>query len=151
MTAKVPISETGTSIMGRIMAFHSCRNSRTTTPTSTTARNRVLTTSATDSRTYGVVSYPMLYLTQGGKVAASLSAAAGLSAPRRAAAGRTAARHAARPAAADRLAGGQTAQHAAARWSRLASGTRRAPGGRGAGGRRLAPSRGRWAGGVPGD
>jgi hypothetical protein len=56
ITAKVPMRETGTSIIGRIMARQSCRNSSTTTPTSTTARNRVLMTSATDSRMYGVVS-----------------------------------------------------------------------------------------------
>ena len=56
MTAKVPISETGTSIIGRIMAFQSCRNTSTTMPTRITASRRVLKTSLTDSRMNGVVS-----------------------------------------------------------------------------------------------
>ena len=41
MTANVPISETGTSIIGRIMARQSCRKNRTTTPTSATASSSV--------------------------------------------------------------------------------------------------------------
>ena len=56
MTAKVPISETGTSIIGRIMARQSCRNTSTTSPTSTMASNSVRITSAIDSRMNGVVS-----------------------------------------------------------------------------------------------
>ena len=56
ITAKVPMIETGTSIMGRIMAFQSCRKTSTTIPTSTTASNMVLTTSAIDSRMNGMVS-----------------------------------------------------------------------------------------------
>ena len=56
MTANVPISDTGTSIIGRIMAFQSCKNTSTTIPTSTTASSRVSNTSATDSRMKGVVS-----------------------------------------------------------------------------------------------
>ncbi len=56
MTAKVPMSETGTSIIGRIIARQSCRNTSTTMPTSSTASRSVLTTSSTDSRMNGVVS-----------------------------------------------------------------------------------------------
>ena len=37
MTAKVPISETGTSIIGRIIALQSCRNTSTTMATRMTA------------------------------------------------------------------------------------------------------------------
>src|SRR5690349_1970735 len=54
MTANVPMIDTGTSIIGRIMAFQSWRNSRTTTPTSATASIIVQTTSPTDSRMNGV-------------------------------------------------------------------------------------------------
>ena len=56
MTANVPINETGTSIIGRIMAFQSWRKTRTTMPTRMTASRRVLKTSLTDSRMNGVVS-----------------------------------------------------------------------------------------------
>ena len=56
MTANVPISETGTSIIGRIMALQSCRNTSTTMPTRITASRSVLKTSLTDSRMNGVVS-----------------------------------------------------------------------------------------------
>ena len=56
MTANVPMSDTGTSIIGKIIAFQSCKKTRTTIPTSTTASIRVLKTSATDSRMNGVVS-----------------------------------------------------------------------------------------------
>ena len=56
MTANVPINETGTSIIGRIMARQSCKNTSTTSPTRITASRRVLKTSRTDSRMYGVVS-----------------------------------------------------------------------------------------------
>ncbi len=50
MTAKVPMIETGTSIIGKIMAFQSWRKISTTKPTSATASNIVITTSWTDSR-----------------------------------------------------------------------------------------------------
>ncbi len=56
MIANVPISETGTSIIGRIMALQSCKNTSTTRPTKITASRSVLKTSNTDSRMYGVVS-----------------------------------------------------------------------------------------------
>jgi hypothetical protein len=56
MTAKVPISDTGTSIIGRIIAFQSCRKNSTTTATRTTAMTSVRRTSAIDSRMNGVVS-----------------------------------------------------------------------------------------------
>ncbi len=56
MTAKVPTSDTGTSIIGRIIAFQSCRNSRTTIATRSTASRRVLKTSSTDWLMNGVVS-----------------------------------------------------------------------------------------------
>jgi hypothetical protein len=56
MTAKVPMSETGTSIIGRIMARQSCKKNSTTRATRTTAMTRVRRTSATDSRMNGVVS-----------------------------------------------------------------------------------------------
>ena len=41
MTAKVPISDTGTSIIGKIMAFQSCRNTSTTIATRITASRSV--------------------------------------------------------------------------------------------------------------
>jgi hypothetical protein len=56
MTAKVPMSETGTSIIGKIMARQSCKNSKTTMATRITASRSVLNTSFTDSRMKGVVS-----------------------------------------------------------------------------------------------
>ena len=56
ITAKVPMMDTGTSIMGRTMAFQSCRKINTTRPTSPTASNMVVTTSVIDSRTKGTVS-----------------------------------------------------------------------------------------------
>ena len=56
MTAKVPTSDTGTSIMGRIIAFQSCRNKSTTIATRMTASRRVLNTSSTDWSMNGVVS-----------------------------------------------------------------------------------------------
>ena len=56
MTAKVPTSDTGTSITGRSSAFQSCRNSRTTMATRMTASRSVWNTSLTDSRMNGVVS-----------------------------------------------------------------------------------------------
>ena len=56
MMAKVPISDTGTSIIGRIMARQSCRNSSTTMATRMTALRSVWKTSLTDSRMNGVVS-----------------------------------------------------------------------------------------------
>ena len=56
MTAKVPINETGTSIIGRIMVLQSWRKTSTTRPTRMTASRRVLKTSPIDSRMYGVVS-----------------------------------------------------------------------------------------------
>ena len=56
ITANVPMSETGTSIMGRIIARQSCRKNSTTMATSTMASRSVLNTSATDSVMNGVVS-----------------------------------------------------------------------------------------------
>ena len=56
MTANVPMIETGTSIIGKIMAFQSCRKISTTRPTRATASSMVITTSWTDSRMKGVVS-----------------------------------------------------------------------------------------------
>ncbi len=56
MTANVPINETGTSIIGRIMAFQSCRNTSTTMATRITASRKVRYTSLTLSRIKGVVS-----------------------------------------------------------------------------------------------
>ncbi len=56
MTAKVPIKETGTSIIGRIIVRQSWRKTRTTRPTRITASRSVLKTSRIDSRMYGVVS-----------------------------------------------------------------------------------------------
>ena len=56
MTANVPTRETGTSIMGRIMAFQSWRKNSTTAPTSRTAITSVLTTSSMDRWMNGVVS-----------------------------------------------------------------------------------------------
>ena len=46
----MPMSETGTSIIGRIIAFQSCKNTRTTIPTRMTASRSVLNTSEIDSR-----------------------------------------------------------------------------------------------------
>ena len=42
MTAKVPISDTGTSIIGSSVARQSCRNTSTTTKTRTNASKSVL-------------------------------------------------------------------------------------------------------------
>ena len=56
MTAKVPTSDTATSITGRSRDFQSCRNSRTTIATRMIASRRVMNTSLTDSRMNGVVS-----------------------------------------------------------------------------------------------
>ena len=56
ITAKVPTRETGTSIIGRIIARQSCRNSSTTIATRITASRSVLNTSSTDSWMKGVVS-----------------------------------------------------------------------------------------------
>ncbi len=56
ITAKVPMRETGTSIIGRIMARQSCKKKRTTMATRITASRRVLKTSFTDSLMKGVVS-----------------------------------------------------------------------------------------------
>ena len=56
MIANVPIKETGTSIIGRIIAFQSWRKTSTTIPTRITASRRVLKTSLTDSWMNGVVS-----------------------------------------------------------------------------------------------
>ena len=42
ITANVPMSETGTSIMGRIMALQSCRKKSTTSPTTATAQEKRL-------------------------------------------------------------------------------------------------------------
>ncbi len=60
MMAKVPIKETGTSIIGRIIAFQSWRKKSTTMPTRITASSRVQKTSPTDSLINGVVSYTIL-------------------------------------------------------------------------------------------
>ena len=59
MTANVPTSDTGTSIIGKIMAFQSCRKNNTTKATRMIASRSVLNTSATDSSMNGVVSYTM--------------------------------------------------------------------------------------------
>ena len=56
MTAKVPIRETGTSIIGRIIALQSWRNTSTTMATRITASRSVLKTSLIDSLMNGVVS-----------------------------------------------------------------------------------------------
>ncbi|MNC39378.1 hypothetical protein D3C75_880330 [compost metagenome] len=51
MTAKVPISDTGTAISGMIEARQVCRNRMTTSTTSTSASNRVCTTASMEPRT----------------------------------------------------------------------------------------------------
>ncbi len=56
MTAKVPTSDTATSITGRSRAFQSCKKIKMTMATRMTASRNVLNTSLTDSRTNGVVS-----------------------------------------------------------------------------------------------
>ena len=61
MTNRVPISDTGTSIMGIRVARQSCRNRRTTINTRMNASSSVLKTSCTDSSTNTVVSYTILY------------------------------------------------------------------------------------------
>ena len=50
ITANVPISETGTSIIGRIIVRQSWRKTSTTMPTKSTASRRVLKTSPIESR-----------------------------------------------------------------------------------------------------
>ena len=54
--AKVPTSDTATSITGRSRAFQSCKNSKMTMATRMTASRSVWNTSFTDSRMNGVVS-----------------------------------------------------------------------------------------------
>ena len=66
MIANVPMSDTGTSIIGRIIARQSCRNSSTTMATRMTASRRVANTSLTDSRMNGVVSYAIWYSSPSG-------------------------------------------------------------------------------------
>ena len=56
ITAKVPTMATGTASMGISTARQFWRKAKTTTPTKMIARNKVFTTSATDSRMKGVVS-----------------------------------------------------------------------------------------------
>ena len=56
MAAKVPMMATGTAIMGISTLRQFCRKASTTRPTRPTASNKVLTTSATDSRMKGVMS-----------------------------------------------------------------------------------------------
>ncbi|MCY1466529.1 hypothetical protein D9M71_848610 [compost metagenome] len=51
ITAKVPISETGTATSGMIEARQVCRNRITTSTTSTRASNRVWTTASMEPRT----------------------------------------------------------------------------------------------------
>ncbi|MNM76456.1 hypothetical protein D3C81_882820 [compost metagenome] len=51
ITAKVPISDTGTAISGMIEARQVCRNRMTTSTTSTSASNRVCTTASMEPRT----------------------------------------------------------------------------------------------------
>ncbi|MNZ72093.1 hypothetical protein D3C78_904630 [compost metagenome] len=51
ITAKVPISDTGTAASGMIEARQVCRNSTTTSTTSTSASNRVCTTASMEPRT----------------------------------------------------------------------------------------------------
>ncbi len=56
MAAKVPMMATGTATMGISTLRQFCRKASTTRPTRNTASNKVLTTSATDSRMKGVMS-----------------------------------------------------------------------------------------------
>ena len=51
MTAKVPISDTGTATSGMIDARHVCRNTTTTMTTSRMASSKVCATASIDSRT----------------------------------------------------------------------------------------------------
>ncbi len=51
MTAKVPISDTGTAASGMIEARQVCRNRITTSTTSTMASSRVCTTASMEPRT----------------------------------------------------------------------------------------------------
>ena len=51
ITAKVPISDTGTATRGMIEARHVCRNTITTMTTSRIASNSVCTTASIDSLT----------------------------------------------------------------------------------------------------
>ena len=56
MTAKVPMTATGTAISGMMAERQFCRNSSTTTATRMTASRSVLNTSLIDSVMNGVVS-----------------------------------------------------------------------------------------------
>ena len=56
MTANVPTIATGTAMSGMIADRQFCKNTSTTTATSTTASRRVLKTSLIDSLINGVVS-----------------------------------------------------------------------------------------------
>ena len=60
MTAKVPISETGTATSGMIEARHVCKNTMTTITTRRIASKSVSTTARIELRTNVVGSYTML-------------------------------------------------------------------------------------------
>ena len=53
-TAKVPTIDTGMAMMGMMAARHVCRNTSTTSATSTTASSRVCCTASTEAATYSV-------------------------------------------------------------------------------------------------
>ena len=67
ITANVPTTDTGTAKSGITEARHVCRNTMTTSATSTTASISVWITESIDSRTNWVGSYTMLYSTPSGK------------------------------------------------------------------------------------
>ena len=56
ITANVPMSDTGTASIGMMDARQFCRNTITTSTTSSTASNNVCTTATMDSRANKVVS-----------------------------------------------------------------------------------------------
>ena len=60
ITANVLMMATGTAISGMITDRQFCKNTSTTAATSDTAMSNVFTTSVTDSRINGVVSYAMV-------------------------------------------------------------------------------------------
>ena len=73
MKAKVPISETGTAMIGMIVERTLPRKRKTTTMTSANASKRVVTTSSIDERTKVVASKAISYFIPSGNRLASSS------------------------------------------------------------------------------
>ena len=80
MPKKAPMTETGTASTGMSVARQFCKNTNTTSVTSTSAANSVFTTSVIDAVMKGVVSKGTIHCTPWGKLLAS-SAMRAMTAP----------------------------------------------------------------------